>query len=156
MAAKALNHQMTRMVKVDRLKLLETLTTNRAKHLADFNDAMDGYKEMAHGKIKEAFEGLEERLRERRKDMVKHVDSFTAATASKFQDYLVILEQVVVNLKVPVSYVDAYDVAIDMVQCDVRPELELSGAEFQCFHRDVWDWTHEFTHLNAVYSSKAR
>lgn len=158
MAAKALNHQMTRTVRVNRLKLLETLKSNREKHLAVFNEAMAGYKELALGKIKEAFTGLEDRLQKRKDEITANIESFTAETASNFSDYLVILEQVVVNLKLPVSYVDAYDAAIDMADFDTRDELDLSGAEFQCFCRDVWDWTYEFSTTNSTYAAvgKAR
>jgi hypothetical protein len=154
MAAKALNNQMTRTVRVNRLKLLETLKDNREKHLAVFNEAMAGYKELALGKVQEAFIGLEDRLRQRKDHIVKHIQSFTAETAANFSDYFTILEQVTVNLKLPVSYVDAYDAAIDMAAFDTRDELDLSGAEFQCFCRDVWDWTYEFSAINSTYAGK--
>jgi hypothetical protein len=153
MAAKALNNQMTRTVRVNRVKLLKTLKKNRELHLAVFNDAMAGYKELALAKVQEAFAGLETRLQKRKDDIVKRLESFTAETASTFSDYLVILEQVAVSLKLPVSYVDAYDTAIDMATFDTRDELDLSGAEFQCFVRDVWDWTYEFSAVNATYTS---
>lgn len=152
MAAKALNNQMTRTVRVNRLKLLETLKANRATHLAVFNEAMAGYKELALNKVQDAFTGLEDRLQKRKSEIVQKIEAFTAETAGNFSDYLVILEQVVVNLKVPVSYVDAYDAAIDMADFDTREELDLSGAEFQCFCRDVWDWTHEFSTTNSAYA----
>jgi hypothetical protein len=156
MAAKALSNQMTRTVRVNRLHLLETLKKNRAQHLAAYNEAMAGYKELALQKVEEAFAGLYDRLQKRKRDIVDRIASFAPETAAGFSDYFVILEQVVVNLKLPVSYVDAYDAAIDMAAFDTRDELDLSGAEFQCFCRDVWDWTYEFTAVNSTYASKAR
>lgn len=153
MAAKALAHQMTRTVRVNRLKLMETLKSNREKHLAVFNEAMAGYKELALEKVREAFVGLEARLQKRKEEITSRIESFTAETADSFADYLVILEQVVVNLKLPVSYVSAYDAAIDMAAFDTREELDLSGAEFQCFCRDVWDWTYEFSTTNLAYTN---
>ena len=156
MASKALSNQMTRTVRVNRFKLLETLKKNREQHLIVFNEAMAGYKELALAKVQEAFLGMEERLEKRKAEIVKKIEGFTAETASTFSDYFVVLEQVVVNLKLPVSYVDAYDAAIDMAEFDIREELELSGAEFQCFCRDVWDWTYEFAAVNSTYTMKGR
>lgn len=153
MAAKALSHQMSRTVRVSRPKLIETLRENRKRHLAQFAEAMAGYKELALEKVREAFAGLDARLAKRREDVVRHIETFSPETADQFADYFVILEQVAVNLKRPVSYAEAYDAAIDMAEFDVRDELELSGAEFQCFCRDVWDWTYEFSAVNAVYTS---
>lgn len=156
MAAKALGHQMTRMVRVNRATLLETLKKNREKHLQEFDEAMAGYKDLALSKIHSAFSGLEDRLAKRKNEIESKIQSFTAETASTFNDYLVILEQVAINLKVPVSYVDAYDAAIDMAAFDTRDEPELSGAEFQCFCRDVWDWTHEFATTTTMYGLKGK
>lgn len=156
MAAKALGHQMTRMVRVNRETLLETLKKNREKHLTEFNEAMAGYRRLALDKVLTAFSGLSSRIESRRAEIVEKVSTFTAETASNFSDYLVILEQVAINLKVPVSYVDAYDAAIDMAAFDTRDELELSGAEFQCFCRDVWDWTHEFANTTTMYGLKGK
>lgn len=156
MAGKALSNQMTRTVRVNRIKLLETLKSNREQHIAVFNEAMDGYKELALAKVEDAFIGLDRRLANRKKEMIEHIQSFTAETASKFSDYFVILEQVVVNLKLPVSYAEAYDAAIDMAMFDTREELDLSGAEFQCFCRDVWDWTYEFSNTNATYTGLSK
>jgi hypothetical protein len=153
-AAKALSNQMTRTVRVNRLKLLDTLKTNRATHLAVFNEAMAGYKELARAKVEEAFVGIDGRLKKRKEELLARVESFTPETASSFSDYFVILEQMVVNLKLPVSYVDAYDAAIDMAAFDTRDELDLSGAEFQCFCRNEWLWSEEFTAISSTYLKK--
>lgn len=154
MAAKALGHQMTRTVRVNRLRLIETLKANRDKHLAVYNEAMAGYKDLAQAKVREAFVGLEARLQTRKEELLAKLDAFTPATADNFSDYFVVLEQVAVNLKRPVSYAAAYDAAIDMAEFDTRDELELSGAEFQCFCRDEWDWKYEFSAVNAVYTAR--
>lgn len=156
MASKALSNQMTRIVRVNRIGLVETLKKNRSSHIEQFDEAMLGYKELALLKIEEAFVGLEDRLRYRKEEITTKIKSFTAETAGNFSDYLVILEQVVVNLKLPVSYADAYDAAIDMATFDTREELELSGAEFQCFCRNVWDWTYEFANTTNMYSNTGR
>jgi hypothetical protein len=153
MAQKALSHQMSRTVRVNRLRLLEQLEKNRETHLQVFNEAMAGYKAMALEKVNEAFVGLEDRLRKKKEEITARLETFTAETADQFSDYFIVLEQVAVSLKKPVSYVDAYDAAIDMAKFDTRDELDLSGAEFQCFMRDVWDWTYEFSTTNVMYAA---
>lgn len=154
MAMKALHNQMNRIVRVNRQKLIETLKQNREQHIKQFNEAMDGYKEVAMKEIAKAFDKLADRLDKRRKELEKEIESFSPETAENFSDHLVILQSVTVNMKVPVSYADAYDAAIDMANFDVRDDLELSGAEFQCFCRDVWDWSNDFTATSAMYLKK--
>lgn len=156
MASKALTQQMTRTVKVNRLRLLEVLKANREKHLAVFNEAMAGYKELALKKVEEAFAGLEDRLAKKKVEITARIESFTPETADEFSDWLTILEAVTVSLKKPVSYAGAYDAAVDMFDFEVRDEVELSGAELQCFIRDVWDWSYEFTTTNIAYTAKTR
>lgn len=151
MAARALRNQMDRIVRVNRAKLIETLRENRTKHVEHFTQAMAGYKEAALKNIDEAFNGLADRLRKRREEITTKIDSFTPETADEFSDSLTILNGIHVSLKVPVSCADAYDAAIDMATFDTRDELELSGAEFQCFCRDVWDWSDEFRSTSALY-----
>jgi len=152
MAMKALGHQMTRTVRVNRQVLIETLLANREKHIAAFNEAMAGYKEIAVQKIHEAFEGLTTKLAQSKTELLERIATFTPETASQFSDHLTILQGVSVHLQVPVSYADAYDAAIDMAKFDTREELDLSGAEFQCFCRDVWDWSYEFAARNLSYA----
>lgn len=153
MAQRALREQMNRIVRVNRLKLIETLTANRKNHLEQFKQAMLGYKDAAIKKIAEAFDGLSDKLLRRREQITEEIESFTPETASRFSDSLTILNGVHVSLKVPVSCADAYDAAIDMATFDTREELELSGAEFQCFCRDVWDWSDEFRTTSQMYAN---
>jgi len=153
MAMKALGNQMSRVVRVNRQKLIETLTANRDKHVKEFNEAMNGYKDTAVKKVNEAFQNLGDRLEKRKNELLKDLNEFTPETSDKFSDVLTILQSVTVNMKVPVSYKEAYDAAIDMATFDTRDELELSGAEFQCFCRDVWDWSYEFSNSTALYKS---
>lgn len=151
MAAKALSHQMSRVVRIKRTDLLKILQDNHANHLKVYAEAMAGYKELALQKIEEAFAGLADRLAARRAEVTRRVEAFSPETADEFASRFVILESVTLALAPPVSYAEAYEAAIDMARLDTREELDLSGAEFQCFCRDVWDWSHEFTAVNTPY-----
>lgn len=157
MAQQALRNQMTRSVKVERLRLIETLKANRARHLTQYNEAMDGYKSMALERIEIAFSGIHKKIDARKEELIAKINTFSPETADQFSDNFIIFQGEHIPLEVPRSYIEAYDAAIDMFEFDVRPELELSGAEFQCFCRDVWDWSYEFTETLKTYvGSKAR
>lgn len=126
----ALQDQSERVVQVARTKLLEALRANREKHVREYNEAVAGYKALAL-----------ERLDKAHREVSR-------------QDRLVLVEQVCVNLRVPRNFADKYDAAIDMAEWDVRETLELTHAEFQCFVRDVWEWTDEFIGISKLYSVK--
>lgn len=151
MAMKALNHQMTRTVRVSTTKLVETLKANREKHLNEFNAAVAGYKQVALGKLQEAAKDVHKRVDEQIGNVIDKINSFSEATMDEFYDHLTLIEAVTVNLTVPKSFVDAYDTAIAMFEFETRAEVELSGAEFQCFCRDVWDWSYQFSTSNSTY-----
>lgn len=51
MARLAMQDQSERTVHVDRLKLVDILKSNLAKHVADYEEAVIGYKESAHEKL---------------------------------------------------------------------------------------------------------
>lgn len=156
MAMAAINNQSKRIVNVSRDKLLDVLRTNRTKHLFNYNAAMEGYKAFATEKINEAFTGLARKLNKQKAEMLAKIDTFSPETASKFSDSLQILQGVWVELKVPVSYVEHYDAAIEMTQAEVHDVMQLTGAEFECFWRDRWDWTGDFTTTAAFYASGRR
>jgi hypothetical protein len=152
MAQKALQHQMTRVVRVLRTKLIDTLKENRQKHLDEFNLAVAGYKDVATGKLAEAAKGIHIRVDEQILKVQNKIDTFSQETMDEFYDYLTLLEAVTVELTVPKSFVEAYDTAIAMFEFETRDEVELSGAEFQCFCLDMWDWTYQFSVSNSAYT----
>jgi len=151
MANRALSNQMNRTVVVDRLRLIETLKANRERHVLLFDEAMKGYVAQSLEKVEATFRNLDSQIAEQKSRIIAKINSFTADTADQFSDHLTILNGISVQLVVPKSYRDAYDAAIDMAEFDTRPELELSGAEFQCFVRDVWEWTAEFRTTGSRY-----
>jgi hypothetical protein len=62
MAAVARMDQEKRIIEVDREKLIETLQINRTKHVADYEEAMAGYKTTLLAKIDEAFDDAKKQL----------------------------------------------------------------------------------------------
>lgn len=151
MAIQAMRDQEGRKITVGRKKLLEKLKENREKHAAEYKLAVAGYKEVALKKLSDAREKSRKEL-EKNLDIVRgKINDFSAETATEYRDFLMLVSAVQVELKVPRNYTDKYDAAIDMVDWDVNETLELSYSEFQCFVRDIWDWTDDFRFTNSAY-----
>jgi hypothetical protein len=113
--------------KVDRLKLLETLRANRAKHAKIVAEAREGY-------------------------IAKAQQSLTKRLAMLKEGQLVALT---FTLKPPVDYTETYDNSIAMLEWNVESEVELEADEFRQLVRDEWDWTTDFLNSNSRYSGTA-
>jgi hypothetical protein len=153
MAAIAQRDQQKRTVEVDRIRLINILTENRQKHIADYDEAMAGYRATLLNKVRKAFEQATTALGERQAKLEAKIAGFTDEDISKQRDHLTLVDAVTVEMKVPRSYVEEYDAAIDMARHDVRTTLELTHAEFTCFVRDRWDWKSDFDAISAIYKS---
>lgn len=154
MANQALRNQMNRVVRVARSKTLDLLKANREKHLQQYSEALNGYKGEALAKVNDEFSKLDGCIAEQKQKILSKVESFTPETVGEFSDAFTVYQGVVIHLEVPKCFVEAYDTAIAIFEQDVRDELDLSGAEFQCFCRDVWEWQEEFTMSTHKYLSK--
>lgn len=61
--------------------------------------------------------------------------------------------QLISDLQRPQDVLKLYDDAIEMVELDTRPELELTAQEFKHFWQDDWDWKRNWTASNSKYLS---
>ncbi len=156
MAAMAQQDLKNRVVEVNRLVLVTTLTANRERHIAKYDEAMAGYKEQLLKKVNSAFEAAKIDIVSKHKKAISTVEKLKDGDISRQQDSFTIIEGVSVNMPVPRSYVDAYDAAIDMAKWDVNDTLKLTAAEFTCFVRDQWDWKLGFEKLSLSYIGNAR
>lgn len=140
-----------RKVEVNREKLLDILRSNKQKHINDYREALQGYKEMALEKLQDGYEKAKVKLEKNLERGKTSIAEFDPENPRGVGDYLTLIEGVSVELKVPRDFSKDYDAAIDMAKWDVRETLELSNAEFQCFVRDVWDWTNDFVAVSKMY-----
>lgn len=154
MAAIAREDIKARKIEVNRLKLIETLTANREKHKQDYREALDGYKAMALEKLQQGYEDAKVKLDKNLLRGKGAIAEFDPNNPRGVSDYLTLVESIQVELRVPRDFSKDYDAAIDMAKWDVRETLELTHAEFQCFVRDVWDWTSDFANTTMMYSNK--
>ena len=113
-------------IKVDKAKLLETLKENRAKHLAEYTEAVDGYREQAEKAL--------------RKRAIEIRDKKT-------------LHTVIDDLPIPRSYVTDYDRAISMVDWSEDSVIELDPSDFASFVLDEWGWRGQFVGTTSMYNS---
>lgn len=142
-----------RKVEVNRLQLVQTLISNREKHISEYNEALEGYKAMALAKLQDGYEKAKVQLDKNLERGKASISEFDPNNPRGVSDYLTLVDSIAVELRVPRDYSKDYDAAIDMANWDVRDTLELTHAEFQCFVRDVWEWTDDFTRVSAVYKS---
>ena len=115
-------------IKVDKAKLIATLSENRAKHRKIFDEACDGYQKAV---IKE----LEAQL--------------NSAKAG-------IRRSIYISIPAPVDQTKEYDRAIAMLKMSVDDHTLLSERDFQCYVLDDWDWKQKFLASNSAYSRRAQ
>lgn len=154
MAMQAKADQQKRIIEVNRAKLVETLKSNREKHVKEYKEALEGYKTLALEKLQKGYEDAKVKLE---KNLIRGRESlqeFNPDNPENTSDYLTLVDAIQITLKVPQNYSDEYDAAIDMANWDVRETLELSHAEFTCFVRDEWDWSRDFFATSSMYKSK--
>jgi hypothetical protein len=122
------NGELTRasmeQVVVPKDKLRDTLEANKATHRAEFEKALEGYRNRS-------IELLEE-----------HIDRIKKGK----------VEQVFVSLPIPEDHTDDYDKALLTLEWTVFDEVVLSIREFDMYVRDNWAWKNEFASTNALYS----
>lgn len=154
MAAMAQEDQKKRKVVVKRTELLTKLQENLERHVADYEEAMAGYKSVLLEKVDQAFEEAKKSLAERHEQVKTKIAKFNDADIAKQRDYFTLIDSVSVEMKVPRSYAAEYESAIDIARWDVNENLELSYAEFTCFVRDEWDWKSGFDAVSMLYKGR--
>ena len=156
MAQQALHDQKNRMVEVNRIQLLATLVANKEKHIKDFHEAVEGYKESAMQKLKDGHETAKQNIEKNLARGIATIESFDSTKVKDAPNYIVFTDQIIVKLPVPQNYSDEYDAAIAVAEWDVRETLELTNAEFQCFVRDIWGWSEDFTKVSTMYKQLSK
>jgi len=112
-----------KQVKVKRIELLEKVTQNREKHLAEYDAAMLKYREIAIHKMD---------------DMLRVAKAGGEIARST-------------ELVEPRSMVSDYDRAISMLTMSVDDNIELSQGEFENYVLDNWQWTNIVKMANTAY-----
>ena len=114
-------------VRVDRAKLLETLKENKAKHVAEYDSAVEKYREAAEKAL--------------RKRAIEIRDGKT-------------LRKEVEDLPEPRSFAGEYDRAIAMVDWSEDEQLSLDEQDFRAFVLDEWNWRGQFAAATSTYNNR--
>jgi len=120
-------HSMEMKINASREEVLESLKKNRQRHQQIVSEAQEGYLHAAH-------EVLNERLR----DII----------AGK-------IVPLSFGISPPVSFLEAYDTAIKMLEMHKADQIELTAVEVRCLVMDEWDWSRSFLESNKGYSGLA-
>lgn len=132
-------------------RLLETLKANRAAHVKEYKEAVEGYLDEARGRLEEEFVNAQRQL-EKAFERTKHeLEMFDPTKAS---DTIIFCKGISFTLTAPRNYVDAYDQAIQMMEWETREQVELNATEFRCFVMNKWDWMEEFKMSTTNYLNK--
>ncbi len=115
-------------VKINRLELLEIVQTNRQKHIADFNEAVEDYKKAAL-KVAESNLALAQ---------TGEVESIVKMRAAPDR---------------PRSYEKEYGRGIRMLELSVEEVIDITEDVFNQLVLDEWAWKHLFTASTASYKT---
>ena len=125
-----------RDVKVKRDELLVKVRDNRVKHVAEYEEAVSGYKQAAVEAIDRAMEQLKGRVKNLRAGEVLALDA------------------VMFNLAVPRNHAKDYDQVIMMLEMSVDEHLTIKSDEFACYVMDDWAWKQDFLQVSNTYTNK--
>jgi hypothetical protein len=125
-----------REVKVRRDELLEKIKINREKHIKEYKEACEGYRQQALAKIEEVTQKLRQKFE-----------------TLKEGEYIQ-LAAITFGLDVPESHEKDYDQVIMMLEMSIDNEINLKSDEFACYVMDDWDWQTTWKMSNSKYLSK--
>lgn len=113
-------------IEVDRLKLIDTLKTNREAHIKEFEEAMDGYRVLAITKMKENLE--------------------SAVAGREIERYIDVLAA-------PESHEKDYDDVLGLLEMGTTTSVKLDARSYKMYVKDEWAWTNNFKMSHHAYSS---
>ena len=111
-------------IKAKKEEVLETLKENRIVHIAEYKEAIKGYR------IKSA-ELLEKEL-----SLIEWGGKFNM----RF------------SINKPISYEADYDISIEMLEMDIEDIVTLTKTQFRNYIKDDWNWTDDFKMGNRGFS----
>ena len=114
-------------IRVKKAELLEILKTNRDKHRAIFEEAIQGFR----------------------------VAAIAALETEIFRIKQNKLERVSLSVPAPSDHTRDYDRIIQMLEMDMDDEVILGEQAFQYYVQDDWDWKRDFLCANSSYSAAA-
>lgn len=120
-------------IKVNKTKLLTSLAQNKAKHVADYKQAMQGWKK----------EVMEIVIRE----------ANNLSNTSDFSSFIRRNNPIFDISAAPVSRESDYNQAIEMLEYCSDIEIELQTHQYNAYVKDEWNWKSHWNLSNSKYLS---
>ena len=117
-----------RSVKIDKKKLLAIVRENKEKHVAEYNESVTDFKDLA---IRIATKNLE-----------------IANTGDLDK-----ISRIKTIPQAPTSHEKEYERAIRMLELSVEKEIEVEEDIFNQLVLDEWAWKHQFVASASLYKS---
>lgn len=108
---------------MDKIKLLEIVKRNREEHAATYQGAREAYKERGVELLQSLIAKLE--------------------SGENIRPYL--------NLPIPEDHTEDYDRTVEMLEHDMRDQIELEEHEFTQYVLDQWSWKESWLSTTASY-----
>jgi hypothetical protein len=124
-----------RKVTVKKDELLAKLIANREKHIAEYNESVEGYRKGVKERAVQIIEKFQQEVESIQTGDIRYVD----------------MERI--TLVLPESHERDYDQVIEMLQMSIDATQELQSDEFACYVMDRWKWKESFASTNALYKS---
>jgi len=122
-------------------KILEKLKENRAKHAADYEKAMEGYRTERRDALIDAANKFD-------KNKAKLLK---AQADGKDYDLGTLMDDVEMHLDKPREYLEHYDDFIEQLSMTKDEDFELSRTMFKQLVQDDWEWSRNFKMSNSKY-----
>ena len=116
-------------VRVSVGQLIDKLEENKTKHVKEFEDTLEGWRQDVYD------------------ELCKATELFRVGTDGDDRSVKHIFNK-------PASYEKEYDLAIQMAYASVELEVELSQREFDQYFNDNWDWSHSFKTSTSLYNKR--
>lgn len=116
-------------------ELLNTLKTNRQKHIDEFGEQMQGWKVV---------------MEDYGKKLMTWKEQFSN---NIFDDVMEIRKSQPVSPSRPISFVDDYDKLIELLEHHNDLNIQLEQYEFDQIVKDNFGWKDTFANNTAMYSS---
>lgn len=120
-------------IKVNKEELLKVLEANKATHVAEYQEAIVGYRIA----LKKAFKKSVSRLK---KTTDKELPGFNFS--AEFT-----------GLPRPQDHSREYDIAIRMLGAEIAEQIDLTEDEFRQYYFDEWSWSASAKMSNSTYST---
>ena len=110
-------------VKVKKHELMSILGTNRLKHIKEYEESLEEFKQAAIKTLTDTLEDV--------KDKTTNIS---------------------IHIPAPESYIKEYDRAIRMLELSVEDFIVLEEHEFKTLVQDEWSWKTEFLNNKTIYN----